>query len=266
MKKPLKILLCTGLVIVVWFVVLLGFALNMNKVFASLYELKYDRIGYPQGEVLLIGSSSIQNWRTSEADLGPLHSANVGLSGSVIADWQPLVDRLVTPFHPKAVVIYVGANDIHSKNPKTPEAVIGELGQLFERIHAALPDTRIYYVTVFAAGAFPDAREAEQQLTAGVNELAQILDYLTVIDCAAALLGEDGEVRDELFLGDHVHLNEAGYVIWSQTVREALMRDFGDGIDSGKEIDDDGAAGGGDTGDDGDSNGGGDGAKPETEG
>jgi lysophospholipase L1-like esterase len=229
MPKALKITLRVFICIVIWLLVLVGAAMNLNNIFATLYETKYDTIGYPQNEVLLIGSSSIQNWRTSESDLGPLRSVNLGLSGSVVADWQPLVDRLVTPFHAKAVVIYIGANDIHSKNPTEPALVADELNTLIDKIHEGQPDARIYYVTVYAAGAFPDSRADEKALTAAMFESAQERDYLSVIDCAAALIGSDGEIRDDLFQGDQVHINEKGYAVWAKTIRDALMDDFGEG-------------------------------------
>lgn len=59
--------------------------------------------GPPQGQVLLTGSSFIERWESSSTDLAPLETVNVGIGGTKIGDQAAYMDRLVTPFRPRAV-------------------------------------------------------------------------------------------------------------------------------------------------------------------
>ncbi len=225
MKRFLKIAGPVILVLAAWMGLFVLYLSNWGNFTASQMEVKYQVLGYPQGGTVLMGSSSIQLWTESEADLGPLHSVNVGIGGSIVRTWFPLVDTLVTPFHPQAVVIYVGANDLHN-NHTPPADVFTELEQLVGQIHSALPNARLYYVTVYTTGAYPQMRQDDEALNVMVQRLAAQTDYLEYIDCATALLDPQGNVRDDIFLADKVHLNEAGYSIWTRTIRSALLADF----------------------------------------
>ncbi len=225
MKRFLKIAGVVVLVLAAWMGLFVLYLSNWGNFAASQMAVKYQVLGYPQGGTVLMGSSSIQLWTESEADLGPLHSVNVGIGGSIVSTWFPLVDTLVTPFHPQAVVIYVGANDLHN-NHTPPADVFTELEQLIRQIHSALPNARLYYVTVYTTGAYPQIRQDDEALNDMVQQLAAQTDYLEYIDCATALLDPQGNVRDDIFLADKVHLNEVGYSIWARTIRSALLADF----------------------------------------
>lgn len=225
MKPFLKVVGVVVLVLAVWAGLFVLYLSNWGNVAASQMAVKYQTLGYPQGGVVLMGSSSIQLWTDSEADLGPLHSVNVGIGGSIVKTWFPLVDTLVTPFHPKAVVIYIGANDLHN-NHTPPADVFTELEQLIGQIHSALPNARLYYVTVYTTNAYPELRQDDEALNAIVAQLAAQTDYLEYIDCATALLDPQDNIRDDIFLADKVHLNDVGYSIWIRTIRSALLADF----------------------------------------
>lgn len=225
MKKVFKVILVFLAVIVVWGGLIMGYLSNWTDVTAKHIEEKYAITGWEQKDIVLMGSSSMQVWTNSDADLGPLNTVNVGIGGTVIKSWPPLVDKLVTPFAPKAVVIYIGANDIHNDNT-APEQVFSELKQLFSQINTALPDAKLYYVSIYTTGAHTQMRGDDEALNAMVLELSQTNDYLDYIDCAGALLGEGGSVRNDIFLDDLVHLNGTGYEIWAAEIRGVLLRDF----------------------------------------
>jgi lysophospholipase L1-like esterase len=203
----------------------LGYALNQSAVMGGLYKVKYDITGYPQGDVLLVGSSSIQIWRDSARDMAPYHTDNIGISGSVVDDWFPLTDALVARFDPKAVVVYVGSNDLHALH-RTPEEIAGDVELLIDGIHAALPKAIIYYVSVYTSADTEELQGQDEQF----NELAEAAmekrDYARFVDTASALAGKNGAVRDDIFLSDLVHLNETGYALWAPVIRDALSMDF----------------------------------------
>ena len=101
----------------------------------------------PEGAILVTGSSSIRRWSSMEADLAPLTVIPRGFGGSAMADVLHYVDRLIIPYKPRAVVIYEGDNDTGMFGVP-PMTIAGELKQIIGTIHQALPETRIYVMSV----------------------------------------------------------------------------------------------------------------------
>ena len=60
---------------------------------------------------------------------------------------RQFADRIVTPYEPRVVVVFAGGNDIAAG--KTPEQVFEDFKALTAKIHAKLPKTKIYYVSLF---------------------------------------------------------------------------------------------------------------------
>ena len=83
----------------------------------------------PQDAILFVGSSSIRLW-TNLAAAFPGHKVlNRGFGGSHLSDSVTFVDRIVTPYKPKLVLLYAGDNDIASG--KSPEQISVEKEQFF---------------------------------------------------------------------------------------------------------------------------------------
>ncbi|MDR2047212.1 MAG: GDSL-type esterase/lipase family protein [Clostridiales bacterium] len=188
-------------------------------------KLKYwkDR-GFAEGEILLAGSSFIEYWETSEADLQPLVTYNVGVAGTVVSDWDKYVDKLITPFRPRAILLYVGSNDIHGGvGSKKGETVAGEVEKLFEKIHQKLPGTAIYYISIaptpLRKNVWAEADKSNKLVAAYCAERF----YLNFFDCTAALLNEDGGLKTEIYRSDRLHFNEKGYAIWTDVIAPVLI-------------------------------------------
>jgi lysophospholipase L1-like esterase len=225
MKKALKIIACAAAAPVFWALLLLVFLRGWIDLSMRQQVVKYERTGYPQGCILLAGSSTMQMWQTSARDLGPLDTVNVGVSGAVVRHWLDYADKLIYPFAPEAVVLYLGANDLHAEK-QSPEAVMENLTRLFDEIRGNLPETEIYFVSVYTPGAYADSRADDEALNGMVRELARNTDGLGYIDCATPLLTDDGAVRDDVFQSDLVHLNEDGNRILAEAVRQTLSKEM----------------------------------------
>jgi hypothetical protein len=67
-----------------------------------------------QNAILFIGSSSINFWHTLSADMAPLDVINrgFGVGGSQLAHVNYYATRIVLPYHPRAIVLYAGDNDL----------------------------------------------------------------------------------------------------------------------------------------------------------
>ena len=176
----------------------------------------------PEGAIIVTGSSSIRRWDTMKADLAPLTVIPRGFGGSAMADVLHYVDRLVIPYKPRAVVIYEGDNDtgIFGVPPMT---IASELERIVAKIHAALPQTRVYVMSVKPSLARWENWDKAQETNVLYKKLVTQDDLLTYIDVATPFLRVDGKVMDDIFVDDGLHLNEKGTRIWATTIKSALM-------------------------------------------
>ncbi len=94
--------------------------------------------------IVFVGSSSIVLWKSLEKDFPGLPVINRGFGGSELYDSVFYADRIVTPYQPRAVVVYAGGNDLNAG--KTPEKVHADFKDLVAKIHAAVPRARIVYI------------------------------------------------------------------------------------------------------------------------
>lgn len=170
-------------------------------------------------EVLFVGSSSIRMWNLEQAFPGT-DLLNRGFGGSMMSDLRHFVDRVVIPYGPALIVMYEGDNDIAAG--RTPEEVVEDYRSLTERIHAALPETRIVYLSIK-----PSVKRwaLYGQMLRANREIQQIASehaYLEYIDVSQVMWNEQQQPDAALFLDDGLHLNDEGYRRWSQLVQPYL--------------------------------------------
>ena len=176
----------------------------------------------PEGAILVTGSSSILRWSSMEADLAPLTVIPRGFGGSAMADVLHYVDRLIMPYKPRAVVIYEGDNDTGMFGVP-PMKIAGELKQIIGTIHQALPETRIYVMSVKPSLARVENWDKAQETNDLYRQIVDSDDTVRYIDVATPFLRADGTVMDDIFVDDGLHLNEKGTRIWASTIRAVLM-------------------------------------------
>jgi len=176
----------------------------------------------PQGAIVLTGSSSFARWRTMEADLAPLTIVPRGFGGSTMADVLHYIDRLVKPYNPRAVVLYEGDNDTFYG--VAPSKIAGELKQIISKIHSALPDTRVYVLSVKPSLARVSVWDKAQETNELYKQIAAGDDRLHFIDVATPFLRADGTVMDDVFVDDGLHLNDKGNRIWAAAIKSVLMK------------------------------------------
>ncbi|HYE98309.1 MAG TPA: GDSL-type esterase/lipase family protein, partial [Planctomycetota bacterium] len=161
----------------------------------------------PQGGIVFIGSSTIRLWKTKDA-FPDLPVVNRGFGGSQIADSVRYADRIVLPLKPKTILLFAGGNDINSG--KSPDQVFEDYKAFVAKIHAALPETRILFMSLY-----PNLKRAEQldktsRLNALVADHAKTDRRLGFVDVVPVLC-PDGKPNADVLLPDQLHLNEKGY-------------------------------------------------------
>ena len=145
---------------------------------------------------------------------------NRGFGGSEIADSVSFADRIVIPYRPKLIVLQAGGNDINAG--KTPEQVLADFKAFVEKVRAKLPDTRIAFLSISPCPARWAEAEKEREANRLIKEYVQSGKDLDYIDLWDQFLGPDGKPREDLFRGDRLHNNAAGYKVRAAVVRPHL--------------------------------------------
>lgn len=178
----------------------------------------------PRGAIVLTGSSSITRWNDRAVkDLAPLTVIPRGFGGSVMNDVLHYLDRIVLKYEPRAVLIYEGDNDtdISRAIPKT--VILDQLSRIIAGIHEALPETRIYILSVKPSVRRWNVWRQAQDVNSGYREIADKDPLVYYVDVATPFLDASGNVMTDVFVEDNLHHNELGTLIWGSAIRAALM-------------------------------------------
>ena len=174
----------------------------------------------PSNAVLFVGSSSIRLWCNLERDFPTLTVLNRGFGGSETSDLLHYVDRVVVRYHPRAIVLYEGDNDLQAG--KSAPHVEADLDRLFAIVHERLPGTPIYVLSVKPSPSRARLLPAMRAVNAHVADEARRDPLLHYVDVFTPMLGRDGQPDADLFGADMLHMNSTGYALWRSVVGKAL--------------------------------------------
>ena len=175
------------------------------------------------GAIVFTGSSSIVMWSTLAEDMAPMRVLNRGFGGSQIDHVNHYAKRIVVPYEPSAVVLYAGDNDLASGSDKTPSVVFEDFRRFVEIVHAAKPGTPVYFLAIKPSLSRWDRWGLMREANALIAAFAEKTEAVEYVDVATPMLGDDGEPRPDLFVMDGLHMNEAGYRLWTSIVRPVLL-------------------------------------------
>jgi len=180
----------------------------------------------PMGGIVFTGSSSIAYWSSLVDDMKPLAVINRGFGGSEYTDVNHYADRIVIAYRPAAVVVYAGDNDLASPGRKTAQTVAQDVQQFIQIVHAKLPETWVFVVSIKPSilrwNAWPEMKQANQLI---LNFL-RTQDHAAYIDVASPMLNERGSLSTDLFVGDGLHPSAKCYALWTSIIKPILLQRF----------------------------------------
>jgi lysophospholipase L1-like esterase len=178
----------------------------------------------PLHPAVFYGSSSIRLWTTLAPDLGDVAAVNLGFGGATLAACVWFFERLVLPVRPASLVVYAGDNDLGDGRP--PSEVAGWFAALSFKVMRDLGDIPFFFISIKPSPARLPLLGRTVEANAAIRRA--IADHPSgyYVDVFTPMLGSTGQPRTELFLDDGLHLNRAGYRLWSAILREHHDRIF----------------------------------------
>ena len=187
-----------------------------------------DKVNPPTaGGIVFTGASSIRRWDTLVEEMKPLEVMNRGFGGSQYSDLNQYAKRIVIAYHPRAVVVYEGDNDLAAGSPKTPEMVANDAREFVKIVHSELPETWIYIMSIKPSylrwNEWPKMKAANK-LT---QDFVKTQDRVQYIDVATPMFeGQEKPPRD-LFVEDGLHPTAKCYAMWTSIIKPMLLQRFG---------------------------------------
>jgi lysophospholipase L1-like esterase len=185
-----------------------------------------DRENPPKADgIVFAGSSTFVMWKTMAEDLKPLTVLNRGFGGSTYPELIHYAGRIIIPYRPKIVVVYEGDNDLAGPDADAA-AVFKNFRILEEKIHSALPDTMLYFLSIKPSIARWDRWQEMRRANHMIADFMKGKKRLAYIDIVPAILGDEGKPRESLFADDNLHLNREGYRRIAEIIRPIIERQF----------------------------------------
>ncbi len=180
----------------------------------------------PRDAILFIGSSIFRQWTNVREHMAPLPVFNRAFGGS--RTWEVLhyMDQIVLPYRPRIVVYYTGSNDVNAG--ESAQDIGSRVKAFVGRTHAALPDTRVYFVAINKS---PDKRVRWNVVDAVNEELrsaARTTPHLRYVDLNPVLFDAKGEPRTELYRPDGLHFHPPAYDLFAGIIKPILVEAWKD--------------------------------------
>ena len=174
----------------------------------------------PEGALLFVGSSSIRLWERLALDFSDWNVIQRGFGGSQFSDLNQFVDQVVTPYAPAAIFVFEGSNDINAG--KTPAQVFADYQSFVTLVRGGQAPGSAAVPIVFIGVTPTPARQSQipevMQLNDMVQTYAQGDPSLYYADTPTLFLSTGTPPSSSLFLSDGLHLNQAGYDLWTSVL------------------------------------------------
>lgn len=174
----------------------------------------------PESGIAFIGSSSIRMWSSLQQDFPGKPVYNRGFGGSEVRDSTWYADRLLIPHKPCAVFLYAGDNDLNSG--RTPVQVRDDVLAFVQRVHSALPATRVNYISIKPSPSRANLLPAITEANGLIRSALAAVPNTGFIDIYTPMLGTDGQPDPALFLPDMLHMKPSGYALWTRAIAPSV--------------------------------------------
>ena len=167
--------------------------------------------------IVFTGSSSIRFWKDLQERFPEKQVLNAGFGGSQASDLFLHLNDLVVRYQPVKVFIYEGDNDIFDK--KQPKTILGTTEKIIAQLQSDNPSRQIVLISAKPSLSRWKLRGKYKRLNRRMAKLAAENAQVDFVDVWTPML-QKRKVRNDIFIEDGLHMNEKGYQIWYETIKE----------------------------------------------
>lgn len=178
----------------------------------------------PEHAILFIGSSSFTKWQDINNYFPGYTIINRGFGGSNLLDVIRYTYDAIVPYHPNQVVIYCGENDLASADSISVNEVLTRFKTLFGMIRTNLPNTNIAFVSIKPSPVRASIQSKVKLTNKLINSFLKNQINTSFIDVYDAMLDVNGQMREELYVADRLHMKPEGYLIWQKIIEPYLIK------------------------------------------
>ena len=183
---------------------------------------------YPSNSILFTGSSSIRLWSTIKEDMSPYPVIQRGFGGAKIEDMAYYLHRIVYPLNFRAIVFFAGTNNITgSPNDMSADSIVYWIKLINHQVRRKYPVVPIFWIAITPVNSRIKVMDKVFAMNKQIRAICEENKNMYFIDTEKSYLGADGKPRAELFIGDQLHMNRDGYLLWTSLIKAELDKRLG---------------------------------------
>ena len=155
-------------------------------------------------------------------DMAPYRTIRRGYGGAKFTDLALFVERIIHLHQYRGLVVFV-ANGVTGKpEDHSPELIESLARRIVAASHMHQKNSPVFLIEITPCESRFDAWPKLRAVNARLREIALSTPNTFFIPTASHYLRPDDTPRPELFVEDKLHLNPAGYQLWSSLIRRRL--------------------------------------------
>ncbi len=170
--------------------------------------------------LLFAGSSSIRKWNNIEDSFSGYNVIKNGFGGSQFSDLIFFYDKLIAPYKPDVILIYEGDNDI--ADGKKPSEILKDAKHLLSMIRNDFPETPVIFISAKPSISRWGLKKEYEVVNKKLSKLCSKKENTGFADVWSIMLDSNGNVRNDLFVSDNLHMNHVGYELWTKEITKVL--------------------------------------------
>lgn len=175
--------------------------------------------------IVFTGSSSVRLWGDIKNRFPDYNVINTGFGGSQMSDMFYFAEELIMQYKPKQVFIYEGDNDLGEK--KTPEQVLSDADKLLKYIRGRLSNkVQIAFITPKPSIRRWHLKNEYEAYIKMLKEWTAKQKNVVCIDVWSPMIEANGDLKQDLFLEDNLHMNAKGYDLWTSAITPYLKKKY----------------------------------------
>lgn len=172
--------------------------------------------------ILFVGSSSMVFWETA-ISFPDYPIINRGFGGASLPEVIHYYDDVIRKHNPSMILVYC---DIDVERGRSPEVAVNAFKELVDRIEQDFPQTPVLFLsmkpTLIDDFLGKDVRKNKLLTNKLLMQYAESKETLSYVDITTSMINASGNLKDDIFIGDGMHLNPLGYELWDPIITREI--------------------------------------------